>query len=190
MAMGPLAVADLAGLDIGYKARQGLPEALRGKPATYRIADRLVEAGRLGQKSGAGYYLYDPSTRARIDDADVMAIVDEEARTLGITRRAIEDTEIVDRLILAMVNEGMNILDEGIAQRYGDIDVVYAYGYGFPRYRGGPMHYADARGLPEILARVQGFAQTLDPAHWKVAPLLEQLVREGRTLARWQAERS
>lgn len=188
MAMGPLAVSDLAGLDIGYKARQALDQGQRGEPASYRIADRLVELGRLGQKSGAGYYRYNPVTRARIDDPEVMEIVEAEAAALGITRRSITEDEIIDRLILAMVNEGFNILDEGIAQRYSDIDVVYAFGYGFPRFRGGPMHYADQRGLPAVLERLNYFAKTLHANHWQAAPLLESLVKEGRTLARWQAE--
>lgn len=132
MAMGPLAVGDLAGIDIGYKARQALPEEERGDPRSYCIADALVESGRLGQKTGAGYYRYDPVTRAKSLDDAVMALIAEQAREHGVERRELSEDEIVDRHILALVNEGFNLLAEGIAQRASDIDVVYAAGYGFP----------------------------------------------------------
>ena len=147
MAMGPLAVFDLAGLDVGYKARQGLPESERGDPRAFRVADALVEMNRLGQKTGAGFYRYDAETRERSSDPDVQALIEREAAALGVEQREIDTDEIVDRLIFALVNEGLNILDEGIAQRPGDIDVVYVYGYGFPAWRGGPMHYGDVAGL-------------------------------------------
>lgn len=142
MAMGPLRVFDLAGLDIGYKAREALSDEQKGDPKTYRVPDLLVEAGRLGQKSGAGFYSYDENRRPTPDP-----IVDEmilrAAKELGIERREITDDEIVDRLISALVDEGRKILEEGIAQRSSDIDVIYIYGYGFPISRGGPMFYAD-----------------------------------------------
>ena len=185
MAMGPLAVFDLAGLDVGYKARQGLPESERGDPRAYRVADALVEMNRLGQKTGAGFYRYDPETRARSSDPEVQALIAREAAALGVEQREIDSDEIVDRLVLALVNEGMNILDEGIAQRPGDIDVVYVYGYGFPAWRGGPMHHADAVGLGHVLARVREFEQRFGPANWTPAPLLETLAGSGRTLADW-----
>jgi 3-hydroxyacyl-CoA dehydrogenase len=146
MAMGPLRVFDLAGLDIGYKARQALPDELKGDPRTYRVPDRLVEAGRLGQKSGAGFYAYDENRRPLVDPA-VQDIIEEAAIEFGVARREIEDEEIVRRLVGALVDEGRKILDEGIAQRAGDIDIVYVYGYGFPAWRGGPMHYGDTAGL-------------------------------------------
>lgn len=142
MAMGPLRVFDLAGLDVGYKARQALSDADKGDPATYRVPDLLVEAGRLGQKSGAGFYRYDEHRRPTPDPA-VHKIIEETAAELGIERRDIPDEEIVERLIGALVDEGRKIVAEGIAQRASDIDVVYVYGYGFPAYRGGPMYYAD-----------------------------------------------
>ena len=157
MAMGPISVGDLAGLDVGYKARQALPESNRGDPRAHRVPDALVEAGRLGQKSGAGFYRYDPETRQQTSDPEVLAIIEREAKALGVERREIESEEIVDRLILALVNEGMRIVEEGIAQRPGDIDIVYVYGYGFPPWRGGPMHYADAVGLDKVYARVAEF---------------------------------
>ena len=146
MAMGPLRVFDLAGLDVGYKARQALSDEQKGDPATYRVPDLLVEAGRLGQKSGAGFYTYDENRRPTPDPA-VHDIIRNAAAELGIERRDISDEEIVDRLIGALVDEGRKILEEGIAQRSGDIDVVYVYGYGFPAWRGGPMFYGDSASL-------------------------------------------
>jgi 3-hydroxyacyl-CoA dehydrogenase len=146
MAMGPLRVFDLAGLDVGYKARQALTDEQKGAPETYRVQDLLVEAGRLGQKSGAGFYTYDENRRPSPDPA-VQAIIESVAAEFGIERRDIDDEEIVSRLVGALVSEGRKILDEGIAQRAGDIDIVYLYGYGFPAWRGGPMHYGDVAGL-------------------------------------------
>ena len=110
-----------------------------------------MESGRLGQKAGAGFYRYDPETRGCLADDEVEQLIEDESRRLGITRRDIPADEIVDRLTHALINEGMRILDEGIAQRASDIDVVYVYGYGYPAYRGGPMHYADTVGLPRVL---------------------------------------
>ena len=183
MAMGPLAVADLAGLDVGYKARQGLPVERRGDPRSYRIADVLVESGRLGQKSGAGFYVYDPDTRRRSEDPAVLDIVAREAAGFGVTRREIDAGEIVDRLIYALVNEGMRIVEEGIAQRPGDIDVVYAYGYGFPAFRGGPMFYADTVGLNRVLERIEAFRRQFGDEHWMPAPLLVELAGAGKQLS-------
>lgn len=145
MAMGPLRVFDLAGLDIGYTARQALSEEEKGDPKTYRIPDLLVELGRMGQKSGSGFYAYDDNRQPTPDPA-VDGLIKMAADDLGFERREIQDEEIVDRLISALVDEGRKVLDEGIAQRSGDIDVVYVYGYGFPVSRGGPMFYADNIG--------------------------------------------
>lgn len=181
MAMGPLAVGDLAGLDVGYRAREQLSDEQKGPRINYLLADRLVEAGRLGQKSGSGYYRYDAETRAREEDPAVADIIDATRAELGVTPRQISDEEIVDRLILALTNEGARILEEGIAQRASDIDVVYCYGYGFPRFRGGPMHTAEARGWQSVAERIQHFRQTLDPKHWQLAPLLERLASSGGT---------
>jgi 3-hydroxyacyl-CoA dehydrogenase len=142
MAMGPLRVFDLAGLDIGYKAREALSNEQKGDPKTYRVPDLLVEAGRLGQKSGSGFYVYDEN-RKPTPDPVVDEMIQKAAEELGIERREISDDEIVDRLVSALVDEGRKILEEGIAQRSSDIDVVYIYGYGFPASRGGPMFYAD-----------------------------------------------
>ena len=189
MAMGPLSVGDLAGLDVGYKARESLPAEQRGDPMVNRVADTLVEAGRLGQKTGAGFYRYDPDTRRRIPDPEVVAIIEDVAGEYGIRRRDIDAQEIVDRLIFGLANEGLKIVGEGIAQRPGDVDIVYVYGYGFPAYRGGPLHYADSVGLDHMLARVREFGERFGEERWAPAPLLEELVASKRSLGEW-AERN
>lgn len=177
-----MAVGDLAGLDIGYRAREQLSDQEKGPRINYLLADRLVEAGRLGQKSGAGYYRYDPETRARQEDPVVADIIETTRAELGITARELTAEEIVDRLTLALANEGARILEEGIAQRASDIDVVYCHGYGFPRFRGGPMHAAEARGLSSVVDRITQFQQTLNPDNWALAPLLEGLASNGGSL--------
>jgi 3-hydroxyacyl-CoA dehydrogenase len=187
MAMGPMRVFDLAGLDVGYKARQGLRPEERGDPRAFRVADALVEAGRLGQKSGAGFYRYHPDTREHEVDDTVHAMILREADALGIERREIDAAEIVDRLVFSLVNEGLRIVEEGIAQRPSDIDVVYVYGYGFPAWRGGPMFYGDAIGLDKVYARVLEFRARFGAANWTPAPLLEALAKEGRSVADWHA---
>ncbi|MAO39863.1 MAG: 3-hydroxyacyl-CoA dehydrogenase [Pseudohongiella sp.] len=186
MAMGPLAVGDLAGLDIGYKARQAL--GTKPDPRTCIIADALVEMDRLGQKSGAGYYKYDAATRARQADPEVEALIKEKAKELGIEQREISDEEIVDRLFFPLINEGALILEEGIAQRPGDIDVVYLYGYGFPVAKGGPMFYGDQVGLKQVYDRICEFRDKLGADYWQPAPLLEKLAKEGKTFADWAKE--
>lgn len=189
MAMGPLAVGDLAGLDIGYKARQARTD-VEHDPRTHCIATALVEMGRMGQKTGAGYYKYDSATRARQNDPEVEALIREKAKELGIEQREISKQEIVDRLFFPLINEGALILEEGIAQRPGDIDVVYLYGYGFPVAKGGPMFYADEVGLKNVVARINEFARTLGDDYWKPAPLLVKLASEGKTFADWAKENS
>ncbi|WP_416361310.1 3-hydroxyacyl-CoA dehydrogenase NAD-binding domain-containing protein [Marinobacter sp.] len=185
MAMGPLAVGDLAGLDIGYKARQALTDDQKGDPRSYCIADALVEMGRLGQKTGAGYYKYDPETRARTSDPAVLEVIEAQARKHGVVRRSFTDGEILDRHLLALVNEGFRILEEGIAQRPSDIDVVYLCGYGFPSYRGGPMFYAAHRGLRDVYERLLALQKQTGEAHWAPASLLETLVLNGQSLDDW-----
>jgi 3-hydroxyacyl-CoA dehydrogenase len=185
MAMGPLAVGDLAGIDIGYKAREGLTDEQKGDVRTYCIADALYEMGRLGQKTGAGYYQYDPDTRQRSVDPVVLEVIEAQARKRGVERKVISDNTILDRLTFALINEGFKILEEGIAQRPSDIDVVYAFGYGFPAYRGGPMFYADTIGLEKIYHTVCEFADTYGEEFWQPAALLKQLVEEGKTLTQW-----
>lgn len=188
MAMGPLSVGDLAGLDIGYKARQGLTDEEKGDPKTYCIADTLVEMGRLGQKSGKGYYQYDPQSRKRTPDPLVLEVIEQQAQAQGITRREISDEEILDRLTLALINEGFKILEEDVAQRPSDIDVVYVFGYGFPSYRGGPMHYADAIGLKKVYDSICKFQEAHGSTYWQPAELLKQLVIDEKSLTQWAEE--
>jgi 3-hydroxyacyl-CoA dehydrogenase len=190
MAMGPLAVGDLAGLDIGYKARQGLTDREKGHPKTYRIADTLVEMGRLGQKTGAGYYQYDPQTRRRMSDPVVMDVIRKVADDLGVSRRELSDEDILNRHLFALVNEGMKILEEGIARRPGDIDVVYVFGYGFPAYKGGPMYFADTIGLKKVYDTICTFRDINGETYWQPAALLEQLVKTDKTLSQWAAEQA
>jgi 3-hydroxyacyl-CoA dehydrogenase len=181
MAMGPLAVGDLAGLDIGYRSRrdQGIEPGSQMESA---LADSLVEMERLGQKSGAGYYRYDPQTRARQSDPEVDKLIRELAGKWGVKQREISDEEIVDRLVLALINEGADIVDEGIAARPADVDVVYLYGYGFPRWRGGPMFYADTLGLQSVLARLKELQLLTGDPCWEPAALLQRLAAEGKPL--------
>ena len=185
MAMGPLAVGDLAGIDIGYKAREGLTDEQKGDVRTYCIADALYEMGRLGQKTGAGYYRYDPNTRQRSVDPVVLEVIEAQAKKRGVERKVISDKTILERLTFALINEGFKILEEGIAQRPSDIDVVYAFGYGFPAYRGGPMFYADAIGLEKIYETICEFGSIYGEQFWQPAALLKQLVEEGKTLTQW-----
>lgn len=189
MAMGPLAVGDLSGLDIGYKSRQALTVAQKGDPRSYVIADTLVEMGRLGQKTGAGYYRYDPKTRARSTDPEVLAVIEEQASKYGVKRRELSDEEILDRHLMALINEGFRILEEGIAQRPSDIDAVYVHGYGFPSYRGGPMFYASRRGLKAVYECVENLYNRTGEAHWSPAPLLTKLVESNQTLEDWMANK-
>jgi 3-hydroxyacyl-CoA dehydrogenase len=182
MAMGPLAVGDLAGLDIGYRSRRDQGIESRSQMET-ALPDTLVEMERLGQKSGAGYYRYDPDTRKRMADSEVIELTRSLAKKWGISQREISDEEIIDRLSLALVNEGAAIVDEGIASRPSDVDVVYLNGYGFPKWRGGPLFYADTLGLETVLEKLQALRdQTGDPC-WEPAPLLTRLAQQGKALA-------
>ncbi|HEY4747323.1 MAG TPA: 3-hydroxyacyl-CoA dehydrogenase NAD-binding domain-containing protein, partial [Steroidobacteraceae bacterium] len=171
--MGPLAAGDLAGLDISWRMRKA--QGLRAE-----IADALCELGRFGQKAGKGFYLYEPGSRAPRPDPEVEALIVEASARLGIARRPIARQEIVERLLFPMINEGARILSEGIAARPGDIDVIWVLGYGFPAWRGGPMHYAGRVGLAHVRDRLESFAaQTGDERH-RPAPLLARLAAEGR----------
>ena len=152
-----------------------------GRGAAVGGTDRLFELGRYGQKTGAGWYKYDaPGGRNRTPDPLVEEIAGDEAAKRGVSRRAIADDEIVARVTTALANEGARVLEDGFALRAGDIDVVYVYGFGFPRYRGGPMFYADTVGLPTVLERVRVYRARFGD-YWRPAPLLEKLVAEGRT---------
>ena len=185
MPMGPMAMADMAGLDIGYDNRKSLEAGKDFEPLASVVQDRLVEMGRKGQKTGAGIYKYEPGSRTPIPDPEVAALTEALAKEHGITRREIGADEIVERCMLALVNEGAILLGEGIAQRGSDIDVVYANGYGFPRWRGGPMCYADSLGLDHVLERVRAYAAGPHGQWWTPAPLLAQLATEGGRLSAW-----
>ena len=187
MAMGPLAMGDLAGLDVGYKARQSRTD-LPDDPKLYRMGTLLVEMGRHGQKTGSGFYKYDPETRKRISDSEVEALIIEEAGKMDIEQRQISNDEILARCFYPLINEGAKILEEGIAQRASDIDVVYIYGYAFPVAKGGPMHYADSVGLKNVYDKICEFRDRYGEEYWKPAPLLKQLAEEGKSFAQWDAE--
>jgi 3-hydroxyacyl-CoA dehydrogenase len=176
MPMGPFAMGDLAGLDIGWRSRKD-----RGIKS--EIADAICEAGRFGQKTGKGYYKYEAGSRSPLPDPEIEKLIEETTAKLGLKRRAISDDEILERLMYPMINEGARILEEKIAARPSDIDVVWLYGYGWPIYRGGPMFYADQVGLKHIADRLSFYAkQTNDPS-LEPTPLLKRLADEGKTFA-------
>ena len=182
MAMGPFRMGDLAGNDIGWAIRK---RRYQEKPNMKysKTADLLCEKGRFGQKTGAGWYDYVSGKRDAIPNAEVVTMIEEHRKALGITPRKISDEEIVQRLVFSLVNEAAHILEEGIANKASDIDIVYIFGYGFPAYRGGPMNYADQVGLFNVVQAMNRFAQNPldDAAFWKPAPLLQRLVAEGKS---------
>jgi len=183
MAMGPLAVTDMSGIDIAYKARQE-NSILKQDPLYFRAADLMVEAGRLGQKTGAGFYRYDSDTKKPQIDESVLAIFACEAKLLGVVQRDdITEKEIQDRLVFALINEGARILSEGIATRASDIDAIWLNGYGFPRHLGGPMCYADEIGIDRVVAGIKVYQQQGDGLYWHTAELLERLIVSGEKLS-------
>ncbi|HSU59039.1 MAG TPA: 3-hydroxyacyl-CoA dehydrogenase NAD-binding domain-containing protein [Bryobacteraceae bacterium] len=188
MAMGPLAVDDLAGLDVGWAIRKEF--ARFEKPGIRKplVADLLCEKGRFGQKTGRGWSQYDEK-RKPSPDPETAALIEETARKAGIERRQIAPEEIVDRCIYALVNEGARILEDGIALRAVDIDITYLYGYGFPAWRGGPMFYADSVGLKDVLARIEEFEIQHGSDLWAPAPLLKRLVQERKTFGEVDREK-
>jgi len=188
MAMGPNAVGDLAGLDVGYKVRRERDD-LPDDPRFYRVADLLVEKGRYGQKTGRGMFLYDDGARQPRPDAQVAAMIRDEAERLGIVRREISAEEIVERCIYALVVEGARLLEEGIVERASDIDVVWINGYGFPRHRGGPMHVADRKGLRVIVDRCRDFAARFGKEYWTPPALLADLAEQGGSFGGWRRPR-
>jgi 3-hydroxyacyl-CoA dehydrogenase len=188
MAMGILGVFDMAGIDVGVNVHKANAAQYPPDPTYYQADFALYEAGRLGQKSGKGYYRYEPGSRTRIDDPEALAIFAARAQQLGIEQRAHDKQEIVERCLYPLLNEGLRILDEGIALRASDIDVVWTAGYGFPRYRGGPMFYADTIGLRTLLDGMRKYRRHFGPMHWQPAPLLVQLVERGSSLAQWQEQ--
>jgi 3-hydroxyacyl-CoA dehydrogenase len=177
--MGPFRMMDLVGLDLGWRARK-----LSGKesPLHAKIGDELCEQDRYGQKSGAGYYNYSEGSRAPNPAPENEAVYEKISSENGFTRRDISDEEIVERCILALINEGADILSEGVAQRAADIDVVYINGYGFPIWRGGPMHHANAMGLDKVIEKLEKYREITGNDVYKPSEMLVNLAKDGGKL--------
>ena len=183
-AMGPQRVSDLGGNDVGTKARVQLFKRESRPDPYFVIADRLTEMERLGQKTGRGFYRYENGSREAVPDWEVITLIEKLALERGISRREISDQEIVERCILSLINVGAIVLEEGIAARAADIDVVWTSGYGFPRQLGGPMFYADTLGLPDVLLRIRHYHKTLG-YYWRPATLIERLAAAGSSFQQW-----
>jgi 3-hydroxyacyl-CoA dehydrogenase len=190
MAMGILAVFDMAGIDVGVNVHRANADRYPPDPSYYQADFALHAAGRLGQKNGKGYYKYVPGDRARHDDPEAIQTLADTAKRLGVPQRRHSADEIVERCVYPLINEGIRILEEGIASRASDVDVVWCAGYGFPRYRGGPLFYADAIGLKTVYDGILKYRDQFGPMHWDPAPLLTRLVTEGRTLSDWDQARN
>lgn len=188
MAMGILAVFDMAGIDVGVNVHTANKHQYPADPTYYQADFALHAAGRMGQKNGKGYYRYEPGNRTRFDDPEAIEILRAKARELGIEQREHSKEEIVERCLFPLLNEGLKILEEGVALRASDIDVVWTAGYGFPRFRGGPMFYAETIGLPTLLAGMKKYAAEFGPMHWQPANLLVQLAEQGASIAQWEAQ--
>ena len=186
MPMGPFQMNDLVGLDLGWRARQLSGMAPEDVPITARVADKLCELERFGQKNNRGFYIYPEGSRAGQPDPEVVEIVEQTSAELGIVRREIDDEEVLKRCMYPLINEGARILEDGIAIRPCDIDIVYINGYGYPEVTGGPMFWADKQGLDNILADIKKFDAEYGGEAWKPAPLLERLVAEGKDFASLQ----
>jgi len=195
-AMGPFTMSDMAGLDVALRSRES--SGIRAhRPSPYHeVSDELARRGRLGQKSGAGFYRHEGGSRAPLPDRETTAVIKQVAERFGIERRTVNDAEIEARCVYPLINEGAKILAEGIAYRPGDIDVIWTTGYGFPRYRGGPMFYADLLGLKNVYEEIARLHARLDAQlqarldqYWRPAPLLKELAESGRTFAQWSNER-
>lgn len=178
MAMGPIAVGDLAGIDIGYRSRRNMGIEAHSQKE-FALADTLAEKGHLGQKTGVGYYRYEAKSRTRHQNDDVLQLVELLAAKWGVQRREIDDEEIIDRLTLALFNEGTRVVEEGIASRPSDIDVIYVNGYGFPRWCGGPMFHAQQTGLSVVLSKLERLEQTTGDTCWTPSSMLQAMVKSG-----------
>ena len=188
--MGPFAMSDLAGVDVGYLVRQErLKKYGRTNKRESTVGDAIYHLGRYGQKTGKGWYDYAPGSRTPQPNAGVTALIEKASADLGIERRDIGDDEILERCLYPLVNEGARLLAEGIAARPLDIDLIWIYGYGFPRYRGGPMHWADEIGPAHILERLEHHAATRDPDWLEPAPLLREVAGQGTTFREWAEAR-
>ncbi|MEH6579136.1 MAG: 3-hydroxyacyl-CoA dehydrogenase NAD-binding domain-containing protein [Amphritea sp.] len=184
LAMGVLSMYDLAGIDVGYLIRESRRDAIAHDPSYNQIADKLYDLGRYGQKTGRGFYIYEG--RDKQEDEEVVQLAEQLASELGIERRQISEQEIFERCIYSLINEGADILSEGIAYRSGDCDIVWVNGYGFPAWRGGPMQFADETGLDKVLACIQKYRKQLGAygeMWFQPSPLLEKLVSQGKTFA-------
>ena len=182
LAMGPFTMGDMAGLDIGWEIRKRRYQE-RPNFVYSKVGDRICEAGRYGQKNGKGWYRYEAGNRTPIPDPEADAIIEAYRKEIGVKPRKIDDAEIIERLIYALVNEAAYILEEGIALRASDIDMVYLTGYGFPAYRGGPMFTASSAGLDKVVAAIKRFQKGYQGEVWKLAPLLEKLAADGKTFS-------
>ena len=185
--MGPFAMNDLVGLDLGWRARK--MAGTTDKPLTTIVPDKLCDLGRLGQKTNAGFYTYAEGSRQGQPDSAVAKLIEETSAELGFSRRKIDADEILRRCLYPLINIGAQLLDDGIALRASDIDVVYIYGYGFPKYRGGPMYYADQMGLDNVYRDILAFHQEYGEV-WRPAPLLKRLAEEGSSFAAWDAAKN
>ncbi len=187
-AMGPFTMYDMAGNDIGWEIRKRRV-AERPNMAYSKVADRICERGWFGQKTGRGWYRYEPGSRKPIPDPEVEQLIADYRKETGVAARAISAAEIVERCLYALANEGAQILDEGIALRASDIDMVYVTGYGFPPYHGGPMFHASSVGLAQVAESIRRYQAGYQGAQWKLSPLIERLAREGRNFADYDKER-
>jgi 3-hydroxyacyl-CoA dehydrogenase len=190
MAMGILAVFDMAGVDVGVNVHKANADKYPPDPAYYQADMALHAAGRLGQKTGKGYYQYKPGDRSRYDDPEALALIAARARAVGVAPRQHTEAEILERCLYPLMNEGFRILEEGVVLRASDIDVVWTSGYGFPRYRGGPLFYAESIGLKTLLDGIYKYRDIYGPMHWEPAGLLVELVKSGRSIAEWERARS
>jgi 3-hydroxyacyl-CoA dehydrogenase len=188
MAMGILAVFDMAGIDVGVNVHRANASRYPPDPTYYQADFALSDAGRLGQKNGRGYYRYEAGSRSRIDDPEALEILRRRARELEVPQRSHTVAEIQERCLFPLLNEGFHVLGEGIATRAADIDVVWTSGYGFPRYRGGPMFYAETIGLKTLVDGIRRYREIFGPMHWEPAPLLVELVERGIGIADWENE--
>jgi 3-hydroxyacyl-CoA dehydrogenase len=188
-AMGPNKVNDMAGIDVGTRVRAELARREPRDPPYHVVSDALTGLGRLGQKSGKGIYRYEPGDRTPRHDPELAGIVSRLAATHAIAPREVDDAEIIERCVLSLVNIGADLLAEGRAYRASDIDVVWTSGYGFPRWRGGPMFHADTLGLGNVVERIRALATAGGGSYWRVSPLLLELAGAGRTFADWDRGR-
>ena len=190
MAMGILAVFDMAGVDVGVNVHKANADKYPPDPAYYQADMALYEAGRLGQKTSKGYYRYQPGDRNRHDDPEALALIAARAKAVGVAPHRHTEQEVLERCLYPLMNEGFRILEEGVVLRASDIEVVWTSGYGFPRYRGGPLFYAETIGLKTLLDGMCKYRDIYGPMHWEPAKLLVDLVKSGRSIADWERSRS